>query len=61
MSALFLKIPGLLRTAASVVSTLAALSLTLPILSPYTEALTILAGLLGGAGVGRAGVRQVIK
>lgn len=61
MAALLLKFPGFLRTAASVVASLAAVAQVLPVLAPYQEILISLAGLLGGAGIARAGARNLAK
>ena len=61
MSALLVKFPGFLRSAASVVASLAAVAQVLPVLAPYQELLVTLAGLLGGSGLARAGVRAAAK
>jgi len=57
MKTLLTKVPGFLRTTASLLSTLAAVSIAVPALNPYTEILTVLAGFFGGTGVVRAGAR----
>ena len=61
MAALLLKFPGFLRTAASVVASLAAVAQVVPALAPYQQILITISGLLGGAGVARASARVAVK
>ena len=52
---------GLLRTLSSVLSVLGAIAYTIPHTAPYAEAISILAGAIGGAGIVRAGARNLVK
>jgi len=52
---------GLLRTLSSFVSVVAAVAYTIPAAAPYAEAISIIAGFLGGTGIVRAGAREVLK
>ena len=52
---------GLLRTLSSFLSLVGAIAYTIPVAAPYAEAISILAGAIGGAGIVRAGAREVLK
>lgn len=52
---------GLLRTLSSAFAFAAMLAPTIPAIAPYAEAITLVAGWLGGAGIVRAGVRKAVK
>ena len=53
------ELKGLLRTISSVLSLLGAIAYTIPVAAPYAEAISILAGAIGGAGIVRAGARKI--
>jgi len=52
---------GLFRTLSSALSVAAAIAYTIPAMAPYAEGISILAGVLGGTGIVRAGARGVLK
>jgi hypothetical protein len=52
---------GLFRTLSSLVSVVAAIAYTIPAAAPYAEAISIIAGFLGGTGIVRATARQIVK
>lgn len=52
---------GLLRTLSSAFAFAAMLAPTIPAIAPYAEAITLVAGWLGGAGIVRAGARKIVK
>ena len=52
---------GLFRTLSSLVSVAAAIAYTIPAAAPYAEAISIIAGFLGGTGIVRATARQIVK
>jgi len=52
---------GLLRTLSSLLSLVGAIAYTIPHTAPYAEAISILAGAVGGAGIVRAGTRKLVE
>lgn len=52
---------GLLRTLSSFLSLVGAIAYTIPVAAPYAEAISILAGAIGGAGVVRAVGRKIAE
>ena len=52
---------GLLRTLSSFLSLVGAIAYTLPHTAPYAEAISILAGAIGGAGIVRATARKIAE
>lgn len=50
---------GLFRTLSSALSVVAAIAYTIPAAAPYAEAISILAGVLGGTGIVRATARKI--
>lgn len=52
---------GLKRTWASIFAFAAVLAPTIPIIAPYAEALQLLAGWIGGAGIIHAAASKLVK
>lgn len=52
---------GLKRTLASFFAFAAVLAPTIPIIAPYAEAIQLIAGWLGAAGLVHAGVSKIVK
>lgn len=52
---------GLKRTLASFFAFAAVLAPTIPIIAPYAEALQLLAGWIGGAGIIHAAANKLVK
>lgn len=52
---------GVKRTLASIFAFAATLAPTIPVIAPYAETISLIAGILGGAGVLHAGVSKLVK
>ncbi len=61
IGAFMFEFKGLLRTISSILSVVGAIAYTIPVAAPYAEAISILAGAIGGAGIVRATARKIAE